>query len=181
LASTTVLRLEEEMGYRVTALAAGALAALAAGAAQAQEEGQPLTACAKAVGAYLTTNPGQEPSRSLITLTADGLVLFADSGQGGGVGFGPFTGGHGAWRCVAADADGLHLSATILDFTLPTVDWPNQQIGRLDIVATVDPAKGTMSGKETLFVAPLDGDPLGNAKLVEDAEGQFMAVRITAP
>ena len=64
---------------------------------------------------------------------------------------------------------------------MPTVDWPNQQIGRLDIAATVDPAKGTMSGKETLFVAPLDGDPLGNAKLVEDAEGQFTAVRITAP
>ena len=105
----------------------------------------------------------------------------ADSGQGGGQGFAPFTGGHGAWRCVAADADGLHLSATILDFTLPTVDWPKQQIGRLDVAATVDPAKGTMSGKETLLVAAIDDDPIANAKLVEDAEGQFTAVRITAP
>jgi hypothetical protein len=161
-------------------LAAGAVAMAVASPALAQE-GRPLADCAGAVGAWLTTNPGKEPSRSLLSLTADGLVLFADSGQGGGAGFAPFTGGHGAWRCVAADAGGLHLSASIYDFTLPTVDWPNQQIGRLDIVATVDPVKGTMSGKETLFVAPLDGDPLGNAKLVEDAEGQFTAFRITAP
>jgi len=165
------------MRHGVAAFIAGALAA---GPALAQEE-RPLTDCAGVVGAWLTNNPGKEPSRSLITLTSDGLVLFADSGQGGGAGFAPFSGGHGAWRCVSAATGSLEISAAIYDFTLPTVDWPNQQIGRLDIAATVDPEKATMSGKETLYVAPLDGDPLGNAKLVEDAEGAFTAVRITAP
>lgn len=161
-------------------LAAGAVMAMAAGAAQAQD-GQPLTACAGAIGAWLTDNPGQEPSRSLLTFTADGLLLFADSGQGGGVGFAPFTGGHGAWRCAASEAGSLRVTATILDFTLATVDWPNQRIGRLDIDATVDTAKGMMSGTMTLLMAPLDGDPLGAAELVEDAAGRFEAVRITAP
>ncbi len=150
------------------------------GPALAEDAGQPLSACAGAVGAWLTKNPGQEPSRSLISLTADGLVLFADSGQGGGAGFSAFTGGHGAWRCVAS-ADGPQLSAVILDFTLPSVDWPNQKIGRLDITATVDAARGTMSGSMTLLSAPLDGDPLAAASLEEDAEGTFEAVRITAP
>ncbi len=160
--------------------AAGVVAVTSAGVARA-EDGRPLADCAGAVGSWLTTNPGKEPSRSLLTLTADGLVLFADSGQGGGQGFAPFTGSHGAWRCVSAGDGGLKLSATMLDFTLATVDWPNQQIGRLDIVATVDPAKGTMSGTETLYLAKLDDDPLLEAKLAEDAEGEFTAVRIVAP
>ncbi len=146
-----------------------------------RRRGQPLSACAGAVGAYLTTNPGKEPSRTLLSLTADGLVLSADSGQGGGQGFAPFTGGHGAWRCVAAEAGGLQIRATILDFTLPTVDWPNQRIGRLDIDATVDTAKDTMSGTMTLLLAPLDDDPFIAAELTEDAGGTFSAIRITAP
>lgn len=162
-------------------LAAAAVTVMAAGSVQAQEGGEPLSACAKAVGAYVTTNPGKEPSRSLLTFTGDGLVLFADSGQGGGAGFAPFTGGHGAWRCAASEAGSLRLTATVLDFTLPTVDWPNQRIGRLDIDATVDAAKGTMSGTMKLLMAPLDGDPLGAAEFVADAAGQFDAIRITAP
>jgi hypothetical protein len=72
-------------------------------------------------------------------------------------------------------------SATILDFTLPTVDWPNQRIGRLDIAATADTTKGWMSGTMKLFLAGLNDDPIADAKLVEDAEGTFTAVRITAP
>jgi len=162
------------------ALAAGAGIAMA-GSALAAEAGPPLSACAGVVGTWLTDNPGKEPSRSLISLTADGLVLFADSGEGGGAGFAPFTGSHGAWRCVADDSGSLELSATMLDFTLPTVDWPNQQIGRLDIAATVDAAKGTMSGTMKLYLAELDADPMAEAKLTMDAEGQFGAVRITAP
>lgn len=162
-------------------LAAGALALVVAGSAQAQEAGAPLADCAGAIGAYLTDNPGTEPSRSLITLSADGLVFFADSGEGGGPGFAPFTSGHGAWRCVAAEAGSLRLSATILDFTLPTADWPHQQIGRLDIEASADPAKGTMTGTMKLMTAPLDGDPLEAAELVQDAAGAFTAVRIAAP
>ncbi len=169
------------MAMGVKALVAGALAVLGAGPALAQEEARPLADCAGVVGSWLTTNPGKEPSRSLITLTADGLVLFADSGEGGGAGFAPFTGSHGAWRCVAADGGGLQLSATMLDFTLPTVDWPNQQIGRLDVAATVDTTKGGMSGTMTLYLADLEDDPIADAKLAVDAEGQFTAVRITAP
>ena len=162
-------------------LAAAAMAAMVAGSALADDAGPPLTACAGAVGTWLTANPGKEPSRSLLSLTADGLVLFADSGEGGGVGFAPFTGSHGAWRCLAGDAGSLKLSATMLDFTLPTADWPKQQIGRLDIEATVDAAKGTMSGTMKLYLAEIDADPFADAKLAMDAEGQFDAVRITAP
>ncbi len=169
------------MGRRVTAFVAGALAALVVGPALAQEEGRPLADCAGAVGAWLTDNPGKEPSRTLISLTTDGLVLSADSGEGGGVGFAPFTGAHGAWRCLAADGDAIRLSATILDFTLSTVDWPNQQIGRLDIAATVDTKTGAMSGTMKLYLAELDDDPIADAKLAVDAEGQFSAIRITAP
>jgi hypothetical protein len=161
--------------------AVAAVAALAAAPVVAEEAGPPLSDCAGAVGTWLTTNPGKEPSRSLISLTADGLVLFADSGEGGGAGFAPFTGSHGAWRCTAAGADGPTLSATMLDFTLPTVDWPNQQIARLDIVASVDPAKGTMQGTMKLHLAGLDEDPIADAKPAPDAEGAFSAVRITAP
>ena len=161
-------------------LAAGVALALA-GPAIAAETGQPLSDCAGVVGTWLTDNPGKEPSRSLISLTADGLVLFADSGEGGGAGFAPFTGSHGAWRCVAGDSGSLKLSATMLDFTLPTPDWPDQKIGRLDIQATVDAAKGTMSGTMKLYLAEIDADPMAEAKLTMDAEGQFGAVRITAP
>lgn len=167
------------MNRLVWALAA--VAALSTAAPVAAESGPPLSDCAGAVGTWLTTNPGKQPSRSLISLTADGLVLFADSGEGGGAGFAPFTGSHGAWRCVAGDSGSLELSATMLDFTLPTVDWPNQKIGRLDIAATVDTAKGTMSGTMKLYLAELDADPMAEAKLTMDAEGEFSAVRITAP
>jgi hypothetical protein len=167
------------MNWFACGCAMGAALAMA-GPAFAAEPGQPLSACGGAVGAWLTDNPGKEPSRSLLTLTADGLVLFADSGQGGGAGFSSFTSGHGAWRCVAG-SDGPEISAIILDFTLPSVDWPNQKIGRLDITATVDAAKGTMSGTMTLLSAPLDGDPLASAGLEDDAAGQFDAARITAP
>jgi hypothetical protein len=169
------------MRHVVTALAAGGLVVLVGRAALAQEEGRPLADCVGAVGAWLTTNPGKEPSRTLISLTTDGLVLSADSGQGGGVGFAPFTGAHGTWRCLAADGDAIKLSATILDFTVPTVDWPNQQIGRLDIAATVATKTGAMSGTMKLYLAELDDDPIADAKLAVDAEGQFTGVRITAP
>ncbi len=168
------------MKQAVRVLAMGAVAAMVAGMAEAQD-GQPLSACAEAVGAWLTTNPGNEPSRTLLSLTADGLVLSADSGEGGGVGYAPFTGAHGAWRCVASEAGSLRLSATILDFTVPTADWPKQQIGRLDIDGTIDTKKGTMSGTMTLLFAPLDDDPFMAAELAEDAAGTFSAIRITAP
>ncbi|HET7716642.1 MAG TPA: hypothetical protein VFK86_13545 [Bauldia sp.] len=168
------------------ALIAGAVAVIVVGQARAQESGQPLAACAEAVGAYLSANHGKEAgnafaSRSLLSLSADGLVTFADSGQGGGEGFAPFTGGQGAWRCLASDAGSLRLSATILDFTLATPDWPNHRIGRLDIDATVEATKGTMNGTMTLLMAPFDGDPFTAAELVPDAAGPFDAVRIVAP
>jgi hypothetical protein len=173
----------EEGKMRQTAwiVTTGAMAVMAASIAQAQEA-QPLTACAGAVGTYLTSNPGSEPSRSLLSLTSDGVVLFADSGQGGGTGFAPFSGGHGAWRCLGSGGDGLRVSVIILDFTLATADWPNQKIGRLDIEATVAPAKGAMSGTMKLLITDaLADDPYVAAELVPDAGGSFTAIRVTAP
>lgn len=160
---------------------AGAMAVMAAPMLHAQEA-KPLADCAAAIGTYLTDNPGKHPSRTLLSLTADGLVLSADSGQAGGTVFAPFTSGHGAWRCLGSDTSGLRLSVTILDFTLATADWPNQRIGRLDIEATVDPANGAMSGTMKLLVTKtLDDDPYAAAELVPEAGGTFVAIKINAP
>ena len=173
-------RVGDEMRQPTGILALGALAAIAAGGAMA-EDSRPLADCAGAVGSWISRNPGDQPSRSLFSFTADGVVLFADSGQGGAANFAPFTGGHGAWRCVAADAGSLHVTATILDFTIATTAFPDQSIGRLDIDATLDPAKGAMAGTMTLSSDALDGDPLDAPELVEDAKGSFTAARINAP
>jgi hypothetical protein len=171
--------------FGIVTAAAGAAAAVAVGADA--QEGLPLSACEAAVGAYLTMNRGKEgdatsfESRSLIALAGDGIALLDDSGQGGGQGFAPFTGGQGAWRCVSAAGGTLRISATLIDFTLATVDWPNQRIGRLDIDATVDAAAATISGTMTLFILPLDADPAEAGPPAPDAAGPFDGQRIKAP
>jgi hypothetical protein len=118
-------------------------------------------ACHDLVGTYLTENfaegeSGSFTSRSLIVLSGSGQASFTDSGEGGEKGFGPFTDGRGAWRCL--EANKLH--AITLDFTTPTAEQPRADIGRLEFDLVYDPASKTIKGTATLRLVPLGSDPL---------------------
>ena len=119
-------------------------------------------ACHDLVGTYLTKNFAKGEtgadftSRSLIGLSGSGQASFTDSGEGGEKGFGPFTDGRGSWRCI--EANKAH--AVTLDFTTPTAEKPNAEIGRLDFDLVYDPASKTLKGTATLRLVPLGSDPL---------------------
>jgi hypothetical protein len=136
----------------------------------AQDAGLPLPNCFDAVGTYLTSNhTGDDTSlfisRSLLSITNDGHAFFTDSAEGGGPGYGPFTGGRGAWRCLSGESGETRFKAIILDFTFAAASNPNQQIGRLDIEGTVDTSTGKLTGRMDLSFAPLEGDPMNPADL----------------
>ncbi len=145
-----------------------------------------LSECKDLVGVYLSANYNKQPgpkqvvSRSLLTFGPDGEVGFDDSAEAGGQSFAPFSGGQGAWRCISAENGVIRFRATILDFTLATVDWPTQRIGRLDVDGAYDAAADTMSGRMTLSFAPFDANPLDTAVQQDTAAGPFDAIRITA-
>ncbi|MCB1487547.1 MAG: hypothetical protein KDJ88_08820 [Bauldia sp.] len=173
--------------HRLTWLVAAVAAVIApAVPAAAQEAGVPLSDCGALVGVYITQNYNKHPgpkrvvSRSLLTFAADGAVAFDDSAEGGGPGYAPFSGGQGAWTCVAAEDGTLRFRAVVLDFTLASIHWPEPRIGRLDLDGAYDTAAGTMSGSATLSFAPFDADPLDRANLRDGATGPFDAMRITA-
>ncbi len=119
-------------------------------------------ACHDLVGTYLTKNfakgeSGENfTSRSLIALSGSGQASFTDSGEGGEKGFGPFTDGRGSWRCI--EANKVH--AVTLDFTTPTAEAPEAEIGRLDFDLAYDAASKTIKGTATLSLVPLGSDPL---------------------
>jgi hypothetical protein len=139
-------------------------------------------ACHELVGTYLTKNfvkgetSGDFTSRSLIALSGSGQASFTDSGEGGEAGFGPFTDGRGAWRCIEANK----ARAVTLDFTTPTLDAPKADVGRLDFELAYDQASKTIKGTATLHLVPLGSDPL---KPGEGAGRQFEIVgqRVEAP
>ena len=159
---------------------------LEAPGARAQGPGLPLSKCFDAVGTYLTTNYAKDEhgkfiSRSLISLTNGGHAFFTDSGEAGEPGFGPFSDGRGAWRCVSNQKGVTRFLATVLDFTFITPSAPKQQIGRLDIDASFDAAAQKLSGTMTLYIVPFDGDPLNKSNLREGATGKFEAQKVVAP
>ena len=172
----------------VAPVAAIAFAAtvLDAPSAGAQGPGLPLSKCFDAVGTYLTTNyakdeSGKFISRSLVSLTNGGHAFFTDSGEAGEPGFGPFSDGRGAWRCVSNEKGVTRFLATVLDFTFITPGFPKQLIGRLDIDASFDAAAEKLSGTMTLYLVPIDGDPLNQSNLKEGATGKFEAQKVIAP
>ena len=159
---------------------------LDAPSASAQGLGLPLSKCFDAVGTHWTTNyakdeRGKFMSRSLISLTNGGHAFFTDSGEAGEPGFGPFSDGRGAWRCVSNEKGVTRILATVLDFTFITPSTPKQQIARLDIDASFDAAAEKLSGTMTLYLVPLDGDPLKKVNLKEGATGTFEAQKVVVP
>jgi hypothetical protein len=124
--------------------------------------------CKALLGTYLTTNKPKSGdkivSRSLLSFAAAHLVLFTDSGESGEAGFAPFTDGQGTWYCEPGEGGALKLSATLLDFTGPGVGSA-AGIGRLDFALSSAPNSETLSGTATLYLIPLDGDPLDPAAL----------------
>ena len=165
------------------AVAATVLGAQSAGA---QDSGIPLSKCLDAVGTYLTINyvkdeSGKFISRSLISLTNGGHAFFTDSGEAGQPGFAPFSGGRGAWRCVSNEKGVTRFLATVLDFTFITPSTPTQLIGRLDIDGSFDADAKKLSGTMTLYLVPIDGDPLKRSNLKEGATGKFEARKVIAP
>lgn len=123
--------------------------------------------CKELMGTYLTRNAakgGAMTSRSLLSFGSAHLVLFTDSGEGGEVGFAPFTDGRGNWVCTQGSDGAIKVAATTLDFTAATSNTA-AGIGRLDFELTYNPAGRTLDGAATLYLLPLDGDPLDPAAL----------------
>lgn len=161
-------------------IAAVLFGATAAGAAE-----EDLSACADAVGTFLTKNinldSGVDVGRSLISLTNGGHIFLTDSNEGGEAGFAPFTEGRGAWRCVSDESGKLHILATVLDFTHKTEAFPDQHMARLDYDATVDAASGQLNADVKLYFMPIDADPMDAASLKDPILNRIVGVRITPP
>ena len=140
-------------------------------------------ACKGLVGTYLTKNTmkdgsaGGFTSRSLITIARSGLALFTDSGEGGETGFAPFTDGRGTWRCLPNG----EISATTLDFTVPTAEKPDAEIGRLDFKLAYDRGSKTLTGTATLYLVPLGQDPLVKSDLKHWRQFEITGQRVEAP
>jgi hypothetical protein len=137
--------------------------------------------CKALLGTYLTTNTPKGgdkiASRSLLSFAAAHLVLFTDSGESGEAGFAPFTDGQGTWYCEPGEGGAFKLSATLLDFTGPGVGSA-AGIGRLDFALTSAPDSETLSGTATLYLIPLNGDPLDPAALKDGREFDITARRV---
>jgi hypothetical protein len=130
-------------------------------------------------GTFLTKNAaesGNYTSRSLLTLAEGGIALFADSGEGGEDGFAPFSDGRGAWRCTDEDGRAV-VRATTLDFTLATPS--KAQIGRLDFDLHSNDGGKTISGTTTLYLVPLEADPMG--ALNDGRKFEIKGMRVEAP
>ncbi len=140
--------------------------------------------CRFLIGTYLTENKPKDAenvaSRSLITLGGGHVMLFTDSGEGGETGFAAFTDGRGSWYCEPGDGDTLKITGTTLDFTVPATGEAKGGIGRLDFDLTFDRAAKTIGGTATLYLLPLDGDPLDSNALKDGREFQITARRVGA-
>lgn len=141
--------------------------------------------CRLLIGTYLTKNkPKGESaddyaSRSLLSLGSAHLALFTDSGEGGETGFAPFTGGRGNWYCQPGSDGQLKIKATTLDFTAPTAGKEGG-IGRLDFDLAFDEDDKSIAGTATLYLLPLDGDPLDSASLKDGREFEITGQSIGA-
>lgn len=162
-------------------LAALGIAAGLTGAAVAQDA--PLSDCFGAVGTYIAekTVASADAGPSLISLTNGGHAFLVDANQAGVEGYAPFSDGLGAWRCIAADPDTIHIHATVMDFTFVTADHPEQQIARLDYTVAYDVESEVFQGTAELYFLPLHSDPTDRDALPEPALTiDLTGVRVTA-
>jgi hypothetical protein len=72
------------------------------------------------------------------------------------------------------------VSATTLDFTAPTAGSEGG-IGRLDFDLAYDAESHTLSGTATLYLIPLDGDPLAKDALKDGRAFEITGERMGAP
>jgi hypothetical protein len=73
----------------------------------------------------------------------------------------------------------LKVTATTLDFTAPTAD-AKAGIGRLDFDLATSSDRQTLSGTATLYLIPLDGDPLDQASLKDGRTFEVTGRRIVS-
>ena len=147
----------------------------------------PLSDCLDLVGTYLTKNFAKSASdeaftsRSLLSFTNGGHTFFTDSGEAKERGYGPFSDGRGAWRCVADEKGATKALATVLDFTFPTQSNPKQQIARLNFEARYDAQTKMIGGTIKLYFVPITGDPLKADSLHDGDAFKFTGLRVEAP
>lgn len=136
-------------------------ASLAPSLAQAEV---PLAECTAAVGTFLTRNSlpdsddGVLQTRSLITLSAEGLATRNDSDQDGGVVGTPFGEGRGTWRCDGVEGTVVRLSAVILNFGY-SPEGEDATLARMDYSGEYDSATNVLRLAAKLVFLPLDSDP----------------------
>ncbi|HKY93753.1 MAG TPA: hypothetical protein VJL84_00550 [Kiloniellales bacterium] len=149
------------------------LATLASGLAGPALSEVPLADCAAAVGTFLTRNSlpdgdgGMMQTRSLITLSAEGLATRNDSDQDGGVVGTPFGEGRGTWRCDSVEGNTIRLSAVILNFGY-SPEGEDRTLARMDYVGELDSASGLLRMTARLVFLPIDSDPFAG-KTEQDA------------
>lgn len=178
----------QKTGSTSAAATLALIAMVSTSPAAAQDDAAPqIAACIEAVGTYLTrrenptvTGP-ERVGRSLLSLTNGGHAFLTDSAEGGVSGFQPFSDGRGVWRCESAAGGSETFRAMILDFTYPTDRYPDPQIARLDIEATIEAATGQLTGTTTIRFAPLDGDPMDESQLQNPIEYAFTGQRLMLP
>jgi hypothetical protein len=154
-------------------------------AASAQAE-VPLADCAAAVGTYLTRNAlpdgdgGTLQTRSLITLSAEGLATRNDSDQDGGVVGTPFGEGRGTWRCDGVSGSSVTLSAVILNFGYsPEGETPT--LARMDYSGSYDSATNVLRLDAKLVFLPLDSDPFTGTTESEVVPVAIDAMKVSVP
>ncbi len=159
----------------------GALVVEAPGVAIAEES---VGSCSGVVGTYITTNVGmidgqsEVIGRSLISLTSGGLAFLTDSNEAGVSGFPPFTDGRGSWRCERVAEGREHLRAVVLDFTIETRQFKEQQLARLDYDAAYDAKTDSLSAEVKLAFAPFDANPMDKSAFGEPTIYSFVGARV---
>lgn len=159
---------------------------LAGLSATTQAEGIAMSEYSEAVGTFLTMDIGRAEgqdvtSRSLLTFTEGGQAFLIDANQEGVTGFGPYSAASGSWRGVSNNAGTIQVSAVVLHFTFATPQFPKRNIGRVDIDATIDTSKGTLSGIFRLYLFPIDGDPLGPITEEPALSGPISGQKVVVP
>ena len=169
----------------VSALMIAAIGPLAPHAA-AQSAGAAHSDCASAVGTFLVSMAGRGTgdsvtSRGLLSLSSDGQATLIDANQDGITGFAPYSVADGAWACVSSDGDSVEVSVLMLHFTFITGDFPTQQIGRVDVDASIDASQESLSGTLDFSLVPIDGNPLEQTDAAPALSGPITGQKIVVP
>jgi len=146
----------------------------------------PLADCAAAVGTYLTRNAlpdgdgGTLRTRSLITLSAEGLATRNDSDQDGGVVGTPFGEGRGTWRCDSVEGSTVRFTMVILNFGYsPEGETPT--LGRMDYAGELDSGSNVLRLTAALLFLPIDDDPFSGTAEVEPIPVDIVGEKVMVP